>query len=56
MGLNELLETSDVLSIHTPLTENTHHLIDRQCLQQTVILINTTRGPAIDEAALIKVL
>jgi len=57
--LNELLKTSDVITVHTPLTEGTFHLIDSSRLKQmksTAILINTSRGPVVDEAALIKAL
>jgi D-3-phosphoglycerate dehydrogenase len=59
MELDKLLETSDVISIHTPLTEETYHLIDRHRLQQmkpTAILINTARGPVVDETALVEAL
>ena len=57
--LNELLKTSDVITVHTPLTEETFHLIDSNRLKQmksSAILINTSRGPVVDEAALIKAL
>ena len=57
--LNELLKTADVISVHTPLTEETFHLIDSSRLTQmkpSAILINTSRGPVVDEAALIKAL
>ena len=43
---------SDVLSLHCPLTPDTHHLINRQTLQRmksTAILINTGRGPLVDD-------
>src|ERR1035437_5884044 len=56
LELKELLETSDVISIHTPLTNETHHMIDQHCfelMKSTAILINTARGPVVDEAALI---
>jgi Lactate dehydrogenase and related dehydrogenases len=48
----ELLEESDVLSLHCPLTSDTHHLIDRHALQKmkpSAILINTGRGPLIND-------
>lgn len=50
----ELLATSDILSLHCPLTERTHHLINSDTLQQmksTTILINTGRGPLVDDHA-----
>jgi glyoxylate reductase len=56
MSLDELLVTSDVVSIHTPLTPQTHHLIDRRALarmKRSALLINTARGPVIDEEALV---
>ena len=50
----ELLATSDILSLHCPLTERTHHLINSDTLRQmksTAILINTGRGPLVDDQA-----
>ncbi len=55
----ELLTKSDVLSLHCPLTDSTHHLINEQSLQQmqsSAILINTGRGPLIDDAAVAQAL
>jgi len=52
--LDELLAESDVLSLHCPLTPDTRHLINRQTLQlmkSSAILINTGRGPLIDDEA-----
>ena len=52
--LPELLATSDVLSLHCPLTDGTHHFINADTLRQmkpTAILINTGRGPLVDDAA-----
>ena len=52
--LPELLAQSDVLSLHCPLTPDTHHLINADTLKQmkpTAILINTGRGPLIDDQA-----
>jgi glyoxylate reductase len=57
--LDELLETSDVLSLHAPLTRETRHILDRDALRRMKrgsILINTARGPLVDEAALVEVL
>jgi glyoxylate reductase len=56
---DELVETSDVLSIHTPLTPATRHLINTEVLarmQPAAIVVNTSRGPIIDEAALARAL
>jgi glyoxylate reductase len=55
MSLDELLVTSDVISIHTPLNSETRHLIDRRALarmKRSAFLVNTSRGPVIDEDAL----
>ena len=55
----ELVETSDFLSVHVPLANSTRHLIDGTVLaamKPTAILINTARGPVIDEAALVAAL
>ena len=55
----ELLARSDVVSLHCPLTPATHHLIDRAALSQmksTAVLVNTARGPVVDESALIECL
>ena len=52
--LDELLSTSDVLSLHCPLTESNHHLINNKTLSQmkpSAILINTGRGPLVDDEA-----
>lgn len=59
LELDELLKTSDVVSLHTPLTEETIHLINRERLQMmkpTAILVNTSRGSVIDEGALVEAL
>ena len=58
-SLEELLATSDVLSLHCPLTESTRHLINAETLRQmksTAILINTGRGPLIDDQAVAEAL
>jgi glyoxylate reductase len=55
MSIDELLVTSDVISIHTPLTPSTRHLIDRRALarmKRSAYLVNTARGPVVDEEAL----
>lgn len=55
MSLDELLISSDVISLHTPMTAENRHLIDRKALarmKRTAFLINTARGPIIDEEAL----
>jgi glyoxylate reductase len=55
MSLDRLLTTSDVVSLHVPLTESTKHLIDKRALarmKRSAWLINTARGPVVDEAAL----
>ncbi len=55
IGLDELLESSDVVSLHVPLTENTRGLISRDRLglmQDGATLINTSRGAVVDEKAL----
>lgn len=57
--IDELLATSDVVSIHVPLTPETHHLFDGERLHQMkrgALLINTARGAIVDEEALCDVL
>jgi lactate dehydrogenase-like 2-hydroxyacid dehydrogenase len=59
LKLSELLAISDVISLHTPLTDQTWHLIDSASLKQmkpTAIIINTARGSVIDESALAEAL
>jgi glyoxylate reductase len=55
LELDELLATADVVSLHTPLSDVTRHLIDARRLalmKPTAHLVNTSRGPVVDEAAL----
>jgi glyoxylate reductase len=55
MALDQLLSSSDVVSLHVPLAPATHHLIDQRALmrmKRSAYLVNTTRGPVVDEAAL----
>ncbi len=57
--LAELLPQVDVLSLHVPLTPETRHLLDARALAQlkpTAILVNTSRGPVVDERALVAAL
>ncbi len=59
VSLIQLLKESDFISIHAPLTEKTHHLISEKelrLMKKTAVLINTARGPIIDEKALVKAL
>ena len=56
MPVDRLLSTSDVVSIHVPLTAETRHLIDQPALarmKRSAYLINVSRGPVVDEAALV---
>jgi len=55
-SLGEMLQEADCVSVHTVLDESTHHLINAERLAQmkdNAILINTSRGPVVDEAALV---
>ena len=59
MSLEELFCTSDIVSLHCPLTPTTHHLVNAERLalmKSTAILINTSRGPVVDEQALAEAL
>jgi glyoxylate reductase len=58
-GLDELLKRSDFISLHPPLTESTRHMIsDREfgLMKRNAVLINTARGPVVDEKALVRAL
>ena len=57
--LGRLLAESDFISVHVPLTQQTHHMLSTAQFAQmkrSAILINTSRGPVIDEAALVEAL
>ncbi|MED5410485.1 MAG: 2-hydroxyacid dehydrogenase [Chloroflexota bacterium] len=59
VSLEELFSTSDIISCHTPLTNDTKHIVNSNTLslmKPTAILINTSRGPVVDEEALISAL
>jgi glycerate dehydrogenase len=59
LSLPELLATSDVISLHLPLTEQTRHMIgaaELASMKKSAILINTARGGLVDEAALAEAL
>lgn len=58
-SLDEVLATADILTLHLPLTAATRHLINRDRLalmKPGAVLINTARGPIVDEAALVEAL
>jgi glyoxylate reductase len=59
VDLDELLAASDVVSLHCPLTPQTHHLIgaaELAAMKPTAHLVNTSRGPVVDEGALVAAL
>ena len=59
MELEHLLKEADIVSLHVPLMKETHHLINRErihMMKKTAILINTSRGPVVDEMALVHAL
>ena len=58
-SLEDLLSQSDVVTLHTPLTQETYHLIDKERLslmRSNAILVNTCRGAVVDESALAEAL
>ncbi|MBR6530563.1 MAG: 2-hydroxyacid dehydrogenase [Clostridia bacterium] len=55
--LDELFENSDIISLHCPLTDETHHMIDRDAfdkMKKGVVLLNTSRGALVDAEALLE--
>jgi glyoxylate reductase len=55
MSIDRLLNTSDVVTLHVPLNDDTRHLIDKKAIarmKRSAYLVNTSRGPVIDEEAL----
>lgn len=59
VSLEELFRTSDIISCHAPLTNETRHVVNRERLammKSTAVIINTSRGPVVDEAAITEAL
>lgn len=59
VSLDELIAAADVVTLHTPLTPETHHLINRErlaAMKRGAILINASRGPVVNEADLLEAL
>jgi glyoxylate reductase len=59
VDFDTVVREADVISLHTPLTPSTRHLVDEAVLRRmkpTSVLVNTSRGPVIDEAALVRAL
>ncbi len=57
VSLDELFKSSDVISLHCPLTDNTHHMVDSSAIEKMkkgVVIINTSRGGLIDAEALLE--
>ena len=56
VSLDELFEQSDIISLHCPLTEDTHHIVNEKSIEKMkkgVVIINTSRGALIDAQALL---
>ncbi|MQA82592.1 MAG: C-terminal binding protein [Streptosporangiales bacterium] len=59
VGVDELVDTSDVLSLHVPLTDDTRHVVDGRrlaAMPRGAVLVNASRGALVDEAALLAAL
>ncbi|MDA0768639.1 MAG: 2-hydroxyacid dehydrogenase [Chloroflexi bacterium] len=59
VSLEELFKTSDIITCHTPLTSDTYHIVNAERLammKPSAVLVNTSRGPVVDEQALIEAL
>jgi D-3-phosphoglycerate dehydrogenase len=59
VGLSEVLQRSDIVSMHAPATPDAHHLLTEEHFRQmkpTALFINTGRGPTVDESGLVKAL
>jgi glyoxylate reductase len=59
VSLTELMRKSDIVSVHLPLSQETHHIINKQNLsymKKTAVIVNTSRGEVLEEKALIKIL
>ena len=59
VSLEDLFRTSDVITCHAPLTRDTRHIVNRERLSMmkpTAVIINTSRGPVVDEVALTEAL
>ena len=57
--LDELLQRADFVSVHSPLTDETHHLLSTRefsLMKKGVFIVNTSRGPIVDESALVEAL
>jgi len=58
-SIDEILKEADIISIHVPLLPTTHHLINKESfskMKKTAFLVNTSRGPVVDEKALVNAL